>query len=187
MAEAREGSDHLREEDAQHTPPACVREMDQASAGTGSDQKAPHASGGEGVGEPETGVELPEGSQKLHDPQGTPRGCYGGVLDAGDSYGAQAVTGSWSRRITKRGRPLWRRPRSSKEWRSCLCRAVWNGRGGAPKPHRLHPRNTSDPPGRRDVRGSFEPGDPTISDACEVQERGPSPMEDRERMVLRIP
>ncbi len=62
MAEAGGGGDHLREEDAQHTPPARVRKMDQASTGTGSDYKAPHASGGEGVREPETGVELPKGS-----------------------------------------------------------------------------------------------------------------------------
>ncbi len=62
MAEARKKSDRLREKDAQHTPPACVRKMGQASASAGRDQETPYASGGEGAGKHETGVELPEGS-----------------------------------------------------------------------------------------------------------------------------
>ncbi len=62
MAEARKKSDRLREKDAQHTPPAYIRGMGQASASAGRDQETPYASGGKRVGKPEAGVELPEGS-----------------------------------------------------------------------------------------------------------------------------
>ncbi|MFN9907300.1 MAG: hypothetical protein ACK56F_14470, partial [bacterium] len=51
----------------------------------------------------------------------------------------------------------------------------------------MHSRNTSDPPRRRGVCGSVKLGDPTVSDTCEVQGKGPPQMEDRKRMVLRIP
>ncbi len=137
--------------------------------------------------EPETRMELPEGSWQLHDPPGTPRGCCRGVLDTRDSHGAQTVTGSRNRRITKHGRPLGCGPHSSEEWRSCLRRTMRIGRGGAPKSHRLHSRNTSDSPGRGDVCRSVKPGDPTVSNAREVQKKGPPSMEDRPRMVLQIP
>ncbi len=124
MAEARKRSDRLREKDAQHKPPACIREMGQAPTSAGRNQETPYASGGEGAGKPEARVELPEGSWQLHDPPGTPRCCCRGVLDTRDSHGAQTVTGSRNRRITKRGRPLRWGPHSSEEWRSCLRRTM---------------------------------------------------------------
>ncbi len=187
MAEVGKKSDRLREKGAQHTPPTCIREMGQASASTGRDQETPYASGGEGAGKPETRVELSEGSWQLHDPPRTPRCCCRGVLGTRNSHGAQTVTGSRNIRITKCGRPLRCGPHSSEEWRSCLCRTMRNGRGGAQKSHHLHSRNTSYPPGKGDVCGSVKSGDPAVSDAREVQKKSSPSMEDRQRMVLRIP
>ncbi|MFN9979427.1 MAG: hypothetical protein ACK53Y_05915 [bacterium] len=60
MAKAGKKSDRLREKDAQHTPPACVCGMEQASSSVGRGQEACHASRGERTRKHEVGVELPE-------------------------------------------------------------------------------------------------------------------------------
>ncbi len=132
-------------------------------------------------------MELTKGSQQLHDPQGALRGCYWRMLDTGNSHGTQTVTGGRNERRAKRGRSLRCRPPSRKKWGSRLHCTMRNGRGGASESYWLHPGNTGNASRRRDVCGSIKPGNPTIGDPCEVQEKGPPKVEDRKGLVLRIP
>ncbi|MFN9903063.1 MAG: hypothetical protein ACK55Z_30695, partial [bacterium] len=108
------------------------------------------------------------------------------MLVARDAHGAEAVTSSRNRRTKRCGGSLWCRSPGGEEWRSHLRGTMRDGRGGTPKPHYMHARDTGDPPGKRSVRGTTEPSDPAIGNSCEVREENPAPMEDREEVVLRI-
>jgi hypothetical protein len=53
--------------------------------------------------------------------------------------------------------------------------------------HTTCTQDTRDVPRQRCVRGASELGGSEISDSCEVPEKDPTSVEDRERMDLRIP